>query len=130
MGVLLQIRDVPEDVHRALKSRAAAAGVSLSEYVLGVPGRTASRPTPALRARGGDLRRAGGAAGRGACHKGGLVGGGAPEARPGGGGGAEHTRGTGWLRVGPPGAHPAARCGWAKVRSSRGHPPAEARAMT
>jgi antitoxin FitA len=47
MGVLLQIRDVPEDVHRALKARAAASGVSLSEYVRGVLARTASRPTPA-----------------------------------------------------------------------------------
>ena len=47
MGVLLQIRDVPDDVHRALKARAAAAGLSLSEYVRGVLERTASRPTPA-----------------------------------------------------------------------------------
>jgi plasmid stability protein len=47
MGVLLQIRDVPEDVHRTLKSRAAASGQSLSEYVRGVLGRTAERPTPA-----------------------------------------------------------------------------------
>jgi plasmid stability protein len=46
MGVLLQIRDVPDDVHRALKARAAAAGVSLSEYVRGVLERTANRPTP------------------------------------------------------------------------------------
>jgi plasmid stability protein len=46
MGVLLQIRDVPDDVHRALKARAAASGVSLSEYVRGVLERTASRPTP------------------------------------------------------------------------------------
>lgn len=46
MGVLVQIRDVPEDVHRTLKSRAALAGVSLSEYVRGVLARTASRPTP------------------------------------------------------------------------------------
>ncbi len=45
--MLLQIRDVPEDVHRALKARAAAAGVSLSEYVRAVLERTASRPTPA-----------------------------------------------------------------------------------
>ena len=44
MGVLLQIRDVPDDVHRALKTRAAAAGVSLSEYVRGVLERTARRP--------------------------------------------------------------------------------------
>jgi len=47
MGVLVQIRDVPEDVHRKLKARAAASGVSLSEYARGVLARTASRPTPA-----------------------------------------------------------------------------------
>jgi len=46
MGILLQVRDVPEDVHRTLKSRAALSGVSLSEYVRGVLQRTASRPTP------------------------------------------------------------------------------------
>jgi plasmid stability protein len=42
---LLQIRDVPEDVHRILKSRSAAAGVSLSEYVRELLGRDAARPT-------------------------------------------------------------------------------------
>lgn len=47
MGVLLQVRDVPEDVHHTLKARAALSGVSLSEYVRGVLTRTASRPTPA-----------------------------------------------------------------------------------
>jgi plasmid stability protein len=47
MGVLVQIRDVPEDVHGTLKARAALAGVSLSEYVRGVLARAASRPTPA-----------------------------------------------------------------------------------
>jgi antitoxin FitA len=47
MGVLVQIRDVPEDVHHTLKARAALSGVSLSEYVRGVLARTASRPTPA-----------------------------------------------------------------------------------
>jgi antitoxin FitA len=46
MGVLVQIRDVPEEVHRTLKARAAIAGVSLSEYVRSVLTRTASRPTP------------------------------------------------------------------------------------
>jgi plasmid stability protein len=46
MGVLVQIRDVPEDVHRTLKARAAASGVSLSEYVRGVLARSAMRPTP------------------------------------------------------------------------------------
>ncbi len=57
MGVLVQIREVPDDVHAVLKARAALAGVSLSEYVRGVLERTASRPTPAelsarVRARG------------------------------------------------------------------------------
>lgn len=47
MGTLVQIRDVPKDVHRTLKSRAAAAGVSLSEYLRTVLARTAARPTPA-----------------------------------------------------------------------------------
>ena len=32
----LQLRDVPEDVHRELKVRAARAGQSLSEYALTV----------------------------------------------------------------------------------------------
>jgi plasmid stability protein len=47
MGVMVQIRDVPEDVHRTLKARAAASGTSLSEYLRGELLRTASRPTPA-----------------------------------------------------------------------------------
>ncbi len=46
MGILVQIRDVPEDVHHTLKARAAMTGVSLSEYVRGVLARSASRPTP------------------------------------------------------------------------------------
>jgi plasmid stability protein len=46
MGTLLQIRDVPDDVHRTLKARAAMSGVSLSEYARGVLGRSAARPTP------------------------------------------------------------------------------------
>jgi plasmid stability protein len=46
MGVLVQIRDLPEPVHRALKARAAASGTSLSEYVRGVLARDAARPTP------------------------------------------------------------------------------------
>jgi plasmid stability protein len=46
MGTLIQIRDVPEDVHRTLKARAAVSGVSLSEYVRGVLARTTARPTP------------------------------------------------------------------------------------
>lgn len=45
MGILLQIRDVPEDVHRILKARAAEAGVSLSEFVRQELARVATRPT-------------------------------------------------------------------------------------
>lgn len=46
MGVLVQIRDVPEDVHRTIKARAAASGVSLSEFVRSMLTAAASRPTP------------------------------------------------------------------------------------
>lgn len=41
----LQVRDVPEDVRTTLKVRAAAAGQSLSEYVLGELSRIAHQPT-------------------------------------------------------------------------------------
>lgn len=34
MAKTIQVRDVPDDVHAELRSRAAAAGTSLSEYVL------------------------------------------------------------------------------------------------
>jgi len=43
--VMVQIRHVPDDVHRELKARAARAGTSLSEYVLAELIRMASRPT-------------------------------------------------------------------------------------
>ena len=57
MGVLIQIRDVPEDVHRTLKARAAASGTSLTEYVRALLARDAARPTAEelaarIRARG------------------------------------------------------------------------------
>jgi plasmid stability protein len=45
MGVLVQIRDVPEGVHRELKARAALSGVSLSEYARSVLARATARPT-------------------------------------------------------------------------------------
>jgi antitoxin FitA len=47
MGTLVQIRDVPDNVHHTLKARAAVAGMSFSEYLRGVLMRAASRPTPA-----------------------------------------------------------------------------------
>lgn len=43
---LIQIRNVPDDVHRTLKIRAAAAGTSLSDYVLRDVERLARTPTP------------------------------------------------------------------------------------
>ena len=52
MGVMIQIRNVPESLHRQLKSRAALAGMSLSEYLLREIRRSAERPTvEELRAR-------------------------------------------------------------------------------
>lgn len=33
MTKMIQVRDVPDEVHRTLKTRAAAAGMSLSDYV-------------------------------------------------------------------------------------------------
>lgn len=52
MPRLLQVREVPDDVHRTLKVRAARAGTSLSEYVRAELELIASRPTPEeLRAR-------------------------------------------------------------------------------
>lgn len=44
MAKTLQIRDVPEHVHRALRTRAAAAGISLSSYALDELTRVAERP--------------------------------------------------------------------------------------
>lgn len=57
MGVMIQIRDVPDGVHRTLKARAAASGTSLSEYLRAELSRSAARPTPRelaerVRARG------------------------------------------------------------------------------
>jgi plasmid stability protein len=54
---LIQIRNVPDDVHRTLKARAAAQGTSLSDYVLIEVTRAARTPTAEelderIRARG------------------------------------------------------------------------------
>lgn len=43
----VQIREVPEDVHRVLRRRAVEAGMSLQEYVLGELIESARAPTPA-----------------------------------------------------------------------------------
>ena len=46
MGRLVQIRNVPEPVHRTLKARAAQSGSSLSEYLRTELARLAALPTP------------------------------------------------------------------------------------
>jgi plasmid stability protein len=43
---LLQIRNVPDEVHRALKERAAREGTTMSDLVLRELPRLASRPSP------------------------------------------------------------------------------------
>lgn len=45
MAVMVQIRNVPDDLHRKLKSRAALAGMSISEYLLREMERSLARPT-------------------------------------------------------------------------------------
>lgn len=40
----IQIRDVPDSIHRTLRERAARAGVSLSDYLLAEVARLAERP--------------------------------------------------------------------------------------
>ena len=34
MPVMIQLRNVPDDLHRKLKARAAAEGMTLSDYIL------------------------------------------------------------------------------------------------
>ena len=45
MSTMIQIRNVPNALHRRLKSRAALAGMSLSDYLLGELREIAERPT-------------------------------------------------------------------------------------
>ena len=71
MSTLVQIRNVPRDVHRRLKARAAMAGMSMSEYALRelrkalerpdreeILERLASRPVRRLRKSAADVIRA------------------------------------------------------------------------
>jgi antitoxin FitA len=44
---MLQIRNVPDDLHRRMKARAALAGMSLSEFALAELKRSLERPTRA-----------------------------------------------------------------------------------
>ncbi|MBO0764747.1 MAG: hypothetical protein J2P50_09185 [Hyphomicrobiaceae bacterium] len=45
MSRMIQIRNVPDDLHRRLKARAAMAGMSLSDYLLKQIRAVAERPT-------------------------------------------------------------------------------------
>lgn len=44
---MIQIRNVPDDLHRRLKVRAAREGTTLSDYLLREVGEIADRPTMA-----------------------------------------------------------------------------------
>jgi len=57
MAKMIQLRHVPDDLHRKLKARAALEGLSLSDYLLKEVQRVAERPTAAeLRQRLAQLR--------------------------------------------------------------------------
>jgi antitoxin FitA len=45
MSGMIQIRNVPDELHRRLKSRAALEGMSLSDYLLSEPRQVAEQPT-------------------------------------------------------------------------------------
>ena len=45
MSKMIQLRNVPDALHRSLKSRAALAGMSLSDYLLAEIKEIAERPT-------------------------------------------------------------------------------------
>ena len=45
MSKMIQLRNVPDALHRSLKARAALAGMSLSDYLLAEVREIAERPT-------------------------------------------------------------------------------------
>jgi plasmid stability protein len=45
MSKMIQLRHVPDELHRKLKARAALSGLSLSDYLLQEVRRVAERPT-------------------------------------------------------------------------------------
>jgi antitoxin FitA len=45
MSKMIQLRNVPDALHRSLKARAALAGMSLSDYLLAEIREVAERPT-------------------------------------------------------------------------------------
>lgn len=46
MPKMIQLRHVPDELHRILKARAALQGLPLSEYLIREARRLAERPTP------------------------------------------------------------------------------------
>lgn len=46
MSRMVQVKGVPEEVHRVLKARAALRGQTLSDYLRGEMERIATRPSP------------------------------------------------------------------------------------
>jgi antitoxin FitA len=47
MSKMIQVRNVPDGVHRTLKAQAAVAGMSLSDFILAEIRHLAQRPTVA-----------------------------------------------------------------------------------
>jgi len=45
MSKMIQIRNVPDELHRTLKTRAAKAGMTLSDYLLSEIEQVAKKPT-------------------------------------------------------------------------------------
>ncbi|HET7875019.1 MAG TPA: hypothetical protein VFN71_05795 [Methylomirabilota bacterium] len=45
MSKMIQVRNVPDELHRKLKARAALEGLSLSDYLLREAQRVAEQPT-------------------------------------------------------------------------------------
>ncbi len=45
MAKMIQIRNVPDELHRTLKARAARAGMTLSDYLLSEIEQIAEKPT-------------------------------------------------------------------------------------
>jgi plasmid stability protein len=47
MATMIQIRNVPDELHRRIKARAALAGMSMSQYILRELERSLEKPTRA-----------------------------------------------------------------------------------
>jgi plasmid stability protein len=45
MSIMIQVRNVPESLHRKIKARAALQGQTLSDFILGELRRVVERPT-------------------------------------------------------------------------------------